>query len=303
MSDTPQPTPAVPSQRKPAPRWTAPIAMALVLIASSIAWNFGSTAIAASRQPGCPVGPHAITTLIPAGIAAIIAAFAIVAPARRNALRAIVLSLTLALIAIPIAWTLENMLLRRRDGALLVQLAAQFRAVDQARKEAERLGAPHEHTAMLLVRDRHIPPALLLFDGFACPRCPPMPAIDRFAYASITLDDAWSQRVTADQIIDAANATLGDDPWERIGWTWHLRDARPHRSLDPDIIVAGGVLWANHSMAVILTFADGDVRWWRDTDPDLQAKLHAATTAAERLGVAPPPPELLEFVNNASTTP
>lgn len=130
-----------------------------------------------------------------------------------------------------------------------------------------------------------------------------MPTIEAFNYQGITARDAYTQSVSREQVIAAADAVLGDDPWERIGSLWLIRRASTWSGPDYDSVIvgfafhelrSGHYVWIARPNALVLAYAQGD--------PALAEELTAAIAAAEAAGVAPPPQELIDFVHAATTT-
>ncbi|MGP1347543.1 MAG: hypothetical protein ACTS3F_12875 [Phycisphaerales bacterium] len=294
MTEGPQsPTPSP----RGASRWTIGIPLALfAMLASIVSWQQATVARIADLQPGCDPLPHRLTAGALAILALALFITASIMVARARWLPAIALALTLAGTACFASVVVASGLARARVGAVGVHVSASLRAVSQARHAAEEDGDPHAETLFLLLHARSLTPEIL-FLPCGCPYWPPGVTADEFDYQGITAEDALLRRVSTQQITDAARASLGDEPWERLSWAWYLRDARPYRDpIDPEIIVGGGIICTLTLRAYVL-HADGTVNIWRPTDPDLEAKLQAATTAAERHGVAPPPRELIDFVN------
>ncbi|MGP1347544.1 MAG: hypothetical protein ACTS3F_12880 [Phycisphaerales bacterium] len=281
------------------------IALPGMFLSAFIALWTASFVELAANQPGCGAGAYLVTMWLCGLLAVLCAAMVIAWLGRGRIVRSIVCAALIAAAVLPISAAAAFSTFGEIKG-IAIHTAGRLRSIGQARQAAEANGIEHAATLLLLLPERYITPEIMISPEYACPLCPPMPDPGVFNYNGITMDDALQGLASEQEIIDAANAVLGDEPWERIGWTWHLRDGRPYQpGADPEIIVGGGIFYYQYERAMIaqVLHADASVRTWHPTDPDLHAKLHAATTAAERLGVAPPPRELFEFVNTTSATP
>lgn len=275
-----------------------------VLVASFLAWNYFLIADYAAQQPGCPTLRDTVMAWCFVILTVIAAAVAMVSLGVRRVSESLPIGLLILFLALPVAGVLATGLDRARRGALGVYISSNFRFIGQARSHAESEGSPYAETLLLSIYERSITPEIIINSRWPCPYCPPMPSIEEFNYASITMDDALTRRVTREQITEAVNATLGDAPWEHIGWTWFIRDARPYAGdLDQSLIVGGGVLYMYGGMRAVILHADSSVVFWQDNDRDLREKYEAALAASEAAGVAPPPDELRVFVEGGVPVP
>ncbi|MGP1347266.1 MAG: hypothetical protein ACTS3F_11450 [Phycisphaerales bacterium] len=193
---------------------------------------------------------------------------------------------------------------RMAGGSDVIRVSSALRGLAKARVEAMEKGIDDSSTVLVSMHAGIVRPSL--FFDFTCPNFPRMPRADEFNYGGITAEDAASQRVTREAIIEAANRSLGDKPWERIGLinslrAWPTVEARDRRH--PALIVLYAFHESEGHRSALVGFADSSVNLWSDPiDEDERQRLADAIYLAERLGIAPPPPELIDFVNPAATT-
>ncbi|MGP1347545.1 MAG: hypothetical protein ACTS3F_12885 [Phycisphaerales bacterium] len=306
MTEPTTPPPALSAARTPSPNptpRTPRIALGLLaaitaLVATPASGSSTFLAMLARHQPGCSAREHAIAALLSGGYAIAATAAAIYLAAGTNTRRWLRLTPP-ALIALALVFSAACFELpRHRTGTWGVPPSNMLRAYAQARNAAPEPppGDPAPlGTILLLIHDRSITPGSILL-GEACPERPPMPSPHEFDYAGITPAQAYERRITRERIVEAASAVLGDDPWERIGWCGFLRDQRRFADIpDEAIIVAYAFHHTRMGPRVHLAFADATVRGHDPDHDDLLSIIANATTAAERLGVALPPQELIEF--------
>lgn len=218
--------------------------------------------------------------------------------------RSAAVAMAVVVVALAAAWTaLVPALQRARHGADRVPVGDALRVFAQGMNALHAEDLSQDGTAFMLFYHRVVEPETLFMTQRSSIPAPPMPTIDAFNYEGITARDSYERTVTREQIVAAAKTVLGDEPWERIGSLRLLRAPFDWWARDAGLVIVGFAFnEVGSGRYVWIVRADGSARHWHATDPELQAKLTTAIEAAESAGVAPPPQELIDFINAPTTT-
>lgn len=274
----------------------AVILLLLSLVPSGIAY-------AAARQPGCPWILNASLALA-CGLLGVTLCWVSVRSLIKSRIARIAACAVLSMLLVVFYAGGLSSMARMRGGSDVVRIGASLRGFAQARLSAIEEGIDEPSTLLVLMHDRIITPEI--FFDMTCPTLPPMPRVDVFNYDGITAEDAANQRVTREALIEAANRSLADQPWERIGWFNFLREwptPVDQGRMPTWIIVACAVYQRNGARIAIVTYSDSNTTYWHEPieEHDRQ-ELVRAISDAEFLGIAPPPQELIDFVKTPSET-
>ena len=257
----------------------------------------------ASAHADCPTLWHTIISAFLALISLAFFAFAFVVSARPSLARRLGVAACAIVVtgAGIIGFTALN---RARNGTYMFDAMHPMRYYALTRRNAIEQGDASAGSVLAMF---HAHPELLplVFDP-GCPTLPPMPDREEYGYAGITAADAAARRATIEQIHAAAEQTLGDQHWERIGWMWFRRDlgnepptgSTPYHLMGAFTIFNGLSRHPDDPPILIIAYAHGETRYcgsYFDT-VDLE-HLWRCIEDTERITKAPIPQPLRDLAD------